>query len=80
VLVCQQVPVIRRIMPEQVAAIPHAPSRTPAGRCCCSSGGVCYSDYDFEMMYWVNKTNHPENYKHIMGPRAVRPPPTLPFD
>jgi len=65
-----KVPVIRRIMPEQVAAIPHAPSRTPAGRCCCSSGGVCYSDYDFEMMYWVNKTNHPENYKHIMGPRA----------
>ena len=63
---------IRRIMPEQDAVIPHAPSRTPAGRCCCSSGGVCYSDYDFEMMYWVNKTQHPENYKHITGPRAVR--------
>lgn len=59
-------------MPEEDIAIPHAPPRTPLGRCCCSSGGVCFSDNDFEMMFWVNKTNHPENFKHITGPRMVR--------
>ena len=66
-----QVPVVRRIMPEQDVAIPHGPSRTPMGRCCCSTGGVCFSDQDFELMYWVNKTGHPENFKHISGPREV---------
>ena len=65
-------PPARRLTAEDDGVvIPHAPSRTPLGRCCCSTGGVCFGDADFDIMFRVNSTPHLERFKHITGPREV---------